>query len=43
MEVGVVARKAVTRLQKVDQGYVSDKEEVKVAKLLTTLKVLKAT
>jgi hypothetical protein len=43
VEVGVVARKAVTRLQEVDQGYVSGMEEVNVAKLLIALKVLKAT
>jgi len=43
VEVGVVARKAVTRLREVDQGYVSGMEEVNVAKLLTALKVLKAT
>jgi hypothetical protein len=43
VEVGVVARKVVTRLQEVDQGYVSDMEEVNVTKLLTALKVLKAT
>ncbi len=43
MEVGIVARKVVTRLQEVDKGYVSSMEEVNVAKLLTTLKVLKAT
>jgi hypothetical protein len=43
VEVGVVARRAVTRLQEVDQGYVSGMEEVNVAKLLTALKVLKAT
>jgi hypothetical protein len=42
VEVDVVARKAVTRLQEVNQGYVSDMEEVNVTKLLTTLKVLKA-
>jgi lipid-A-disaccharide synthase-like uncharacterized protein len=43
VEVGVVARRAVTRLQEVDQGYVSGMEEVNVAKLPTALKVLKAT
>jgi hypothetical protein len=40
VEVDIVARKDVTRLQKVDQVYVSDMEEVNVAKLLTALKVL---
>ncbi len=43
MEVDVVARKAMTRPQEVDQGYVSGMEEVNVAKLLIALKVLKAT
>ncbi len=43
MEVNIVARKVVTRLQEVDQGYVSVMEEVNVAKLLTALKVMKAT
>jgi hypothetical protein len=43
VEVGVVARRAVTRLREVDQGYVSGMEEVNVAKLPTALKVLKAT
>jgi hypothetical protein len=43
VEVGVVTRKAVTRLQEVDQGYVFGMEEVNVVKLLIALKVLKAT
>jgi hypothetical protein len=43
VEVNIVARKVVTRLQEVDQGYVSVMEEVNVAKLLTALKVMKAT
>jgi hypothetical protein len=43
VEVGVVARKVVTRLKEVNQGYVSSMEEVNVAKLLIALKVLKAT
>jgi hypothetical protein len=42
VEVDVVERKDVTRLQEVDQGYVFGMEEVNIAKLLTTLKVLKA-
>jgi hypothetical protein len=43
VEVDVVARKAVTRIQEVDQGYVSGMEEVNIANLLIALKVLKAT
>jgi hypothetical protein len=43
VEVGVVAKKAVTRLQEVDQGYVSSMKEVNIAKLLIALKVLNAT
>jgi hypothetical protein len=43
VDVSVVVRKAVTRLQEVNQGYVSGMEEVNVAKLLIALKVLKAT
>jgi hypothetical protein len=43
VEVDAIVRKVVTRLQKVDQGYVTGMEEVNVAKLLTALKVLKAT